>query len=88
MNLVDDSESVVGKAARVTGKGGELYKLPFGMGCYNVEAAKTIKYESFNTVKGKGYEWYKMGRVTLSDRSDLFFNRAWTIQLPVSYPRT
>ncbi|MBR4673490.1 MAG: DUF4838 domain-containing protein [Victivallales bacterium] len=88
VNLVDDSESVVGKAARVTGKGVELYKLPFGMGCYNVEAAKTIKYESFNTVKGKGYEWYKMGRVTLSDRSDLFFNRAWTIQLPVSYPRT
>ena len=47
-----------------------------------------LMYESFNTVKGKGYEWYKMGRVTLSDRSDLFFNRAWMIQLPVSYSRT
>ena len=64
VNLVDDGESVVGKAARVTGKAQDLYKLPFGMGCYSVNEAKTLKYNSFNTVNGTGYKWYNMGRVT------------------------
>ena len=89
LSLIDDGESIVGQAARITGKAHNLYKLPFGMGCYDVKERKTIQYASFTQLKdGTGYGWYKLGRVTLPERGDLFFNRAWTVQIPVSYPRT
>ncbi len=89
MKLVDDKESPTGKAARVNGKAKHYYILPFDMGRYDLETKKQSPYFSMKTVSEKpGYSWYKMGRVTVGRRDDLFFNRSWTIQIPISYPET
>ncbi|MBQ7650657.1 MAG: DUF4838 domain-containing protein [Victivallales bacterium] len=87
--LVDDVESPSGKAARVIGSASHYYKLPFEMGCYDLSLKKTSPTFSAKSVADrKGYNWYKMGRATIPQSCDLFFNRAWTIQLPVAYPET
>ena len=89
VTLVDDADSPSGKAARVTGSASHYYKLPFEMGAYNLSQKKTSPtFTTKNVADRKGYNWYKMGRATIPQSCDLYFNRAWTIQLPVSYPET
>ena len=89
VTLVDDAESANGKAARVTGGASHYYKLPFDMGCYDLSSKKASpNFSTKNVADKKDYNWYKMGRATIPQSCDLFFNRAWTIQLPVSYPET
>ncbi|MBO4344506.1 MAG: DUF4838 domain-containing protein, partial [Victivallales bacterium] len=89
MKLVDDAESPTGKAARVNGKAKHYYEMPYEMGCYDLNFKKTNPWFKMADVSDKhGYNWYKMGRVTVKPRNDLFFNRSWTIQIPISYPET
>ena len=88
MKLVDDAESITGKAARVNGKAKHYYELPYEMGCYDLNFKKTSPWFKMATVDKHGYNWYKLGRVTVKERNNLFFNRSWTIQIPISYPET
>ncbi len=88
MKLVDDAESITGNAARVNGKARHYYELPYEMGCYDLNFKKTSPLFKMATVEKHGYNWYKLGRVTVKERNDLFFNRSWTIQIPISYPET
>ncbi len=88
IKLVDDADSVTGKAARINGKDSHYYKLPFEMGCYDNDSKKTSSTFKMETIGKTGYNWYKMGRVDVKKRSDLYFNRSWTIQIPVSFDET
>ncbi len=59
------------------------------MGCYDLAAKKNIASFSMKTVSEKaGYSWYKMGRVTITENCELFFSRAWTTQIHISFPET
>ena len=59
------------------------------MGCYDISSKKiSPSFSTKDVADKKGYNWYKMGRATIPQSCDLFFNRAWTIQLPVAYPET
>ncbi len=86
--LVDDAESVTGKAAIINGKDSHYYALPFEMGCYDSDTKRTAPIVKMDAIAKTGYNWYKMGRVSVKKRSDLYFNRAWTIQIPISYVET
>ena len=89
MKLVDDDGSPTGKAARVNGKSRRNYELPYEMGCYNFKTKKTNPYFTMKTVaENSGYNWYKMGRLTVKDLDELFFTKSWTIQVLISYPET
>ncbi len=89
ISLVDDAESSSGRGARFNGKSLHYYRLPFGMGCYDAKNRKAVVEFSMGTVgDSSGYNWYKMGRVTVTEECILYFNRSWTIQVPISYPET
>ena len=88
IKLVDDAESVTGKAAKINGKDSHYYKLPFEMGCYDNDTRRTAPIFKMSTIDKTGYNWYKMGRINVKKRSDLYFNRAWTIQIPISFEET
>ena len=86
---VKDGESCTGETVRIEGKKSHYYRLPFEMGCYDRDTKKVPVVSKINTVADKhGYNWYKLERVTVKERNDLYFNRAWTIQLPISYVET
>ena len=89
VSLVDDDESRSGKAIKVNSKESHYYELPYGMGCYDLAAKKNIASFSMKTVSEKaGYTWYKMGRVTMTENCELFFSRAWTTKIQISFPET
>ncbi len=88
IKLVDDPDSVTGKAAKIKGKDSHYYTLPFEMGCYDNDTKRMAPVVKMDAIGKTGYNWYKMGRVNVAKRSDLYFNRAWTIQIPISYGET
>lgn len=64
----------------------EKYKLPMPAGVYGVQQKKhlldgLIKRED---VKGPGYHWYKIGAVTPTSSSYVFFTWSWYISLYIS----
>ena len=88
IKLVDDADSITGKAAKINGKDSHYYKLPFEMGCYDNDTKRIAPISKITAIDRKGYNWYKMGRVKVKKNCDLYFNRAWTIQIPISYEET
>ena len=88
IKLVDDADSITGKTAKINGKDSHYYKLPFEMGCYDNDTKRTAPIVKIDAIGKTGYNWYKLGSVNVKKRSDLYFNRAWTIQIPISCEET
>ncbi|MBO4620011.1 MAG: DUF4838 domain-containing protein [Victivallales bacterium] len=88
VKLVDDPESCSGKAVRVDGEKRKAdYELPLEMGYFDRTTAKTEPVTFFEPMPEEpGYGWYCLGRVKFSKRCDLFFTRAWSVQVPFAYP--
>ena len=64
-----------------------LYDLPFELGVYDIANRRTVASKSWEKPIGPGYQWYRLGRVTLPERSFLAYaTRKWTAQLPLSLP--
>ena len=86
---MDDLESSSGKAVKVNSKESHYYELPYGMGCFDLAAKKSLLATTIDSVSEKsGYSWYKMGRITITENCELFFSRAWTTQIHISVPET
>ncbi len=85
VTMVDDAESIIGKAMRSEADASKHYSLPFAMGVYDTETKKLLASKDFAKPLGKGYNWYKFdGSVTLPKQGYIFMTRSWTTQLSVT----
>ena len=80
---LEGGETVV----RVTAGGDAYYDLPFEIGVYNVADRRGVASKRWEKPFGPGYRWYSLGRVTLPEKSFIFYaTRKWTTQLAISLP--
>jgi hypothetical protein len=80
---VEDKESSVGRAFRISVESREDYGMPFEMGLHDVGAKKTLVKMPFDKIpENEGYNWFSLGKpVMIPENSYLYFTRAWTVQL-------
>ncbi len=80
---VEDKESSVGRAFRISVESREDYGMPFEMGLHDVGAKKTLIKKPFDKIPdNEGYNWFSLGKLmTIPENSFLYFTRAWTVQL-------
>ncbi len=89
VELVEDVESLSGSAVKVDSKASHYYSLPYEMGCYDLVGGRNIASRRLNDVFDRtGYSWYSMGHVTIKENCELYFSRAWTTKLQISFPET
>ena len=80
---LEGGETVV----RVKADGDAYYDLPFELGVYNVADRRGVASKRWEKPLGPGYRWYSLGRVTLPEKSFIFYaTRKWTTQLAISLP--
>ena len=80
---LEGGETVV----RVKADGDAYYDLPFELGVYNVADRQGVASKRWEKPLGPGYHWYSLGRVTLPEKSFIFYaTRKWTTQLAISLP--
>ena len=79
--LVEDRETPVGWAMRSEADKGDLFKLPFAAGVYDKAAKKSCARRDISEVKGDGYHWYRIGRLTMPENRTIWFTRAWNTLL-------
>ena len=80
---LEGGETVV----RVKADGDAYYDLPFELGVYNVADRQGVASKRWDEPLGSGYDWYSLGRVTLPEKSFIFYaTRKWTTQLAISLP--
>jgi hypothetical protein len=87
MSLVEDPESAVGWALMtVTDVKGDRrsnnYRLPFQFGYYDRITPKTLAANKVDKLPEKrGYNWYKVGKVTIPEDGYIYVTGAWTTQI-------
>jgi len=87
MSIVEDPDSAVGRALMtMTDVKGDRrsknYRLPFQFGYYDRSHSKTLISQKLDKLPEKrGYNWYKVGSVTIPEDGYIYVTGAWTTQI-------
>ncbi len=82
--LVEDPESIIGRAMRSAADKSDHYKLPFAGGAYDTKTKKSLGSGQVAKPEGDGYMWYRICKVKFTDSCYLWLTRSWTTQLRVN----
>ena len=85
--VVNDSQAESGITCRAefSHKQMEKYKLPIDFGVYDWMNMKVVHSGkiSASDIKGKGYNWYKLGRVEVTPVIGIYLFWSWYVQAPL-----
>ena len=87
VEIVEDAESPVGEAMRISVARSHHDNMPFPIGVYDQEHQKTLTTNVFTKIPdGTGYHWFKLPPIVMPVVGYVFVSGSWTIQQPILDP--
>ncbi|MBO4344927.1 MAG: DUF4838 domain-containing protein [Victivallales bacterium] len=87
VEIVDDAESPVGEAMRISVARSANDNMPFPVGVYDQGHEKTLARTVTTKIPdGNGYHWFKIPPTVMPEDGYVFVSGSWTIQQPIPDP--